>query len=127
MNEPPIVIQLGLIAVLVFLNGIFSATEIALVTIRRSRLAQLVDDGNGAALRVQRLKSNPGQFLAVIQVGITFLGFLASAFAAVSLVEGLRVALEAVGPLADLAGFLALVIVTGLLLLTSTIPSSVAC
>ena len=117
MNEPPIVLQLGLIAVLVFLNGIFSATEIALVTIRRSRLAQLVDDGNGAALRVQRLKSNPGQFLAVIQVGITFLGFLASAFAAVSLVEGLRVALEAVGPLADLAGFLALVIVTGLLTL----------
>jgi putative hemolysin len=117
VTEPPIALQLGLIAVLVVLNGVFSATEIALVTIRRSRLAQLVDDGNRAAQRVQRLKSNPGQFLAVIQVGITFLGFLASAFAAVSLVQGLEAGLATLGPLEDIAGFLALVIVTGLLTL----------
>ena len=41
-----VVFELGLIVVLVFLNGIFSATEIALVTIRRSRLQQMVDEGN---------------------------------------------------------------------------------
>ena len=56
-------LELGLIVVLVLLNGIFSATEIALVTIRRSRLQQLADEGNGAAIRVQRLKENPGRFL----------------------------------------------------------------
>ena len=106
------VLELGLIVVLVLLNGIFSATEIALVTIRRSRLQQLVDDGNRAALRGQRLKLHPGRFLAVIQVGITFLGFLASAFAAVSLVDGLQVVLEPLGPAADV---LALIVVTGLL------------
>jgi putative hemolysin len=107
--------ELGLIAVLILLNGIFSATEIALVTIRRSRLQQLIDEGNRGAARVQRLKQNPGRFLAVIQIGINFLGFLASAFAAVSLVDGIETWLAAFGPLQNLAGGLALVIVTGLL------------
>jgi putative hemolysin len=108
-------VELGIIAVLVLLNGIFSATEIALVTIRRSRLQQLIDEGNRGARRVQRLKENPGRFLAVIQVGITFLGFLASAFAAVSLVDGMGEWLETFGPLEKIAGGIALVVVTGLL------------
>jgi putative hemolysin len=94
---------------------VFSATEIALVTIRRSRIQQLIDEGNRGARRVQRLKENPGRFLAVIQIGINFLGFLASAFAAVSLVDGMATWLATLGPLAGLANLLALVIVTGLL------------
>ena len=83
-------VELGIIVVLVLLNGIFSATKIALVTIRRSRIQQLIDEGRRGARGVQRLKENPGRFLAVIQIGINFLGFLASAFAAVSLVGGLE-------------------------------------
>jgi putative hemolysin len=109
--------EIGLIVVLVLLNGIFSATEIALVTIRRSRLQQLADEGNGGAIRVQRLKENPGRFLAVIQVGITFLGFLASAFAAVSLVDGMQEVLDNLGLPEGLATTLALIVVTGLLTL----------
>jgi putative hemolysin len=109
--------ELGLIVVLILLNGIFSATEIALVTIRRSRLQQLADEGNGGAIRVQRLKENPGRFLAVIQVGITFLGFLASAFAAVSLVDGMQEALDDLGLPVGVASTLALVVVTGVLTL----------
>jgi putative hemolysin len=108
-------LELGIIVVLVLLNGIFSATEIALVTIRRSRLQQLIDEGNPAAFRVQRLKANPGRFLAVIQIGINFLGFLASAFAAVSLVDGMEAWLASFGAGAQLAGALALILVTGLL------------
>ena len=108
-------LELGIIVVLVLLNGIFSATEIALVTIRRSRLQQLVDEGHRGARRVRRLKDNPGRFLAVIQIGINFLGFLASAFAAVSLVDGIETWLATFGPLQSVAGGIALVIVTGLL------------
>jgi putative hemolysin len=66
---------------------------------------------------VQRLKDNPGRFLAVIQVGITFLGFLASAFAAVSLVDGMQEFLDSLGLPAGLASTLALIVVTGLLTL----------
>jgi putative hemolysin len=109
------VFELGIIVVLVLLNGIFSATEIALVTIRRSRLQQLVDEGRSGAGRVQRLKNNPGRFLAVIQIGINFLGFLASAFAARSLVDGLQEPLAEFEPLAGVAELLALIIVTGIL------------
>jgi len=109
------IFELGFIAVLILLNGIFSATEIALVTIRRSRIQQLVDEGNRGAIRVQRLKQNPGRFLAVIQIGINFLGFLASAFAAVSLVGGMAKWLAGFGPLANVASGVALVIVTVLL------------
>jgi putative hemolysin len=106
------VFELGLIVVLVLLNGIFSATEIALVTLRRSRIQQLIDEGNRAAVRVQRLKSNPGRFLAVIQIGINFLGFLASAFAAISLVDGAADVFRQFGPLANAAEGIALVVVT---------------
>lgn len=115
MNGP--FVELGIIVVLVLLNGIFSATELALVTIRRSRLQQLIDEGHRGARRVQRLKENPGRFLAVIQIGINFLGFLASAFAAVSLVDGVGERLETFGPLQGIAGGIALIVVTGLLTL----------
>jgi putative hemolysin len=109
--------ELALIVVLVLLNGIFSATEIALVTLRRSRIQQLIDDGNRTAVRVQHLKSNPGRFLAVIQIGINFLGFLASAFAAVSLVDGAAEFFRQFGPLTNAAEGIALVVVTILLTL----------
>jgi len=107
--------ELGIIVVLVLLNGVFAATEIALVTIRRSRIQQLIDDGDRAAVRVQRLKENPGRFLAVIQIGINFLGFLASAFAAVNLVDGMETWLATFAPLQGLAGGIALIVVTGVL------------
>ncbi len=108
-------LELGIIVVLVLLNGIFAATEIALVTIRRSRIQQLIDEGHKAAVRVQRLKENPGRFLAVIQIGINFLGFLASAFAAVSLVDEMAIWLETFQPLQGVASAVALIVVTSLL------------
>ena len=112
------VFEIGLIAVLILLNGFFSATEIALVTIRRSRIQQLIEEGHRGALRVQRLKLNPGRFLAVIQIGINFLGFLASAFAAVSLGDEVGGWFETFLPVdADAASGLALIVVTVLLTL----------
>ncbi len=113
MNGP--FLELGLIVILILLNGVFSATEIALVTLRRSRLQQLIEEGSRGAARVMRLKQSPGRFLAVIQIGINFLGFLASAFAAVSLVSGVEVWLAGFGPLKDLAGAVALITVTVIL------------
>ena len=65
------------------------AAEIALVTMRRTRIDQLVDEGNRSARRVKRLVAQPGRFLAVTQIGLTFLGFLASAYAAVNLTTSL--------------------------------------
>jgi putative hemolysin len=91
---------------------VFAAASIALVSIRPSRVDQLVDEGRRGAQRVRRLTADPSRFLAVIQLVITFIGFLASAFAGVSLALTLRDFLANVGIEAGLATGVALVTVT---------------
>jgi putative hemolysin len=108
-------LEIFFIAVLVLLNAVFVAAEIALVTVRRTRVDQLVEEGRGGAERVRRMTLQPGRFLAVIQLGITFIGFLAAAFAGASMTEGLRALLASVPALAPYAGAIALVVVTALL------------
>ena len=73
--------ELLIIMALILLNGVFVAAEIALVTVRRSRLQQLIDEGSQGARRVDRLVAKPGRFLAVVQLAITFIGLLAPAVA----------------------------------------------
>ena len=108
-------LELTIIVLLILLNAVFVAAEIALVSIRPSRVEQMVDEGRRGASRVRRLTSNPGRFLAVIQLAITFIGFLASAFAGVSLASRLADLLVSVGIGADVAGAIGLFAVTILL------------
>lgn len=83
-------LQLLLIAGLVLLNAFFAAAEIAIVSVRRSRLRQLVEaERDPRAAAVQRLVDEPGRFLATIQIGVTLAGFFASAAGAVSLAVAL--------------------------------------
>jgi putative hemolysin len=103
------------IVVLVLLNAVFVAAEIALVTVRRTRVEQLIEEGRRGARRVRELASQPSRFLAVIQLGITFIGFLAAAFAGQSMTVGIRALLESVPAIAPYAGLLALIIITALL------------
>ncbi len=117
------VIQLVVIVLLTLLEGIFVAAEIALVTMRRTRVDQLVEEGDRAARRVKRLIAQPGRFLAVTQIGLTFLGFLASAYAAVNLTESLQTFLRSTGVpvLATSAEAISLIVVTLLLSLFTII------
>jgi putative hemolysin len=108
-------LELGIIILLVMLNAVFVAAEIALVSLRRSRVDQMVEEGRRGATRVRRLTSDPGRFLAVIQVAITFIGFLASAFAGVSLASALADLLVGVGVDPGVATVLGLLVVTILL------------
>jgi len=105
-------IDILILILLTFLEGFFVAGEIALVSIRRSRVEQLVDEGRPGARRVRRLLDEPGRFLAVSQLGLTVIGFFASAYAAVSLVSYLADALRSLGMDSGTADGLALVIVT---------------
>jgi len=61
---------------LIFLNGVFAMSEIALVTARRSRLAGLAADGDRSSEIAMRLGAQPTQFLSTIQIGITTIGIL---------------------------------------------------
>jgi len=68
-------LQILVIIILTFFEGVFVAAEIALVTMRRTRIDQLAEEGDRAAARVKTLVAQPGRFLAVTQIGLTFLGF----------------------------------------------------
>jgi CBS domain containing-hemolysin-like protein len=91
--------------------------------VRRTRIEQLVEEGNRSASRVKRLIANPGRFLAVTQIGLTFLGFLASAYAAVNLTTSLEVFLRDTGipGLSTSATAISLIVVTLLLSLFTII------
>lgn len=85
--QQDVVGQIIVILALVLLNSFFAAAEIAIVSIRRTRLRQLVEEEhNAGAAAAQRLLDQPSRFLATIQLGVTLTGFFASAFGAVSLV-----------------------------------------
>ncbi len=77
--------ELILLAVLITANAFFAASEIAVVSVRKTRLHQLAEAGNGSAQIAERLAEDSSRFLATIQVGITLAGFFASATAAVTL------------------------------------------
>ncbi len=119
MNTP--LPEILLLIVLTFLEAFFVASEIALVSIRRSRVDQLVDEDRPGARRVRRLLDDPGRFLAVCQLGVTFIGFLASAFAAISLSQQLGSVLASAGMDPGTADGLSLVIVTVVLSLVTIV------
>ena len=81
----PVVSELLLLVVLIALNAFFSASEIAVISVPKLRLKQLIDSGNKTAPVLFRLADDSSRFLATIQIGVTFMGFLASATAAVRL------------------------------------------
>ncbi len=86
-----------LILFLVLLNAFFAASEIAVISSRRVKIQRLKEEGNTAAAVLLKLIDDPSLFLATIQVGITFAGFLASATAAVGLSKGLTQLLISIG------------------------------
>lgn len=73
------------IVVLILANGVFSMSEIAVVSARRARLQQLADDGDRGARTALELAAAPNRFLATIQIGITLIGILAGAFGGATL------------------------------------------
>lgn len=93
-EDPATTYTLILILALIMTNAFFAATEIALVSVRRTRIRQLADEGNARARTVQRLLENPTNFMSTIQIGVTLVGFLAAAAAAVNLAQPLAVVID---------------------------------
>jgi putative hemolysin len=129
--EPPILHELLIILALIGANALFAAAEIAIVAVRRSRLAQLVEQGRHSAIAVQRLRDQPERFLATVQVGITVVSATAAAFGGASLADRLAPVVASVGPLAKWADPIALGLVVALvsvlsIVLGELVPKSVA-
>jgi putative hemolysin len=117
------IVDLALVIGLILLGGFFAASEIALITVKRHRLHQLVGEGSRAARVAQRLTEDPSRFLATIQIAITFLGFLAAGVGAVSLSDSLAglIALVPIDLVRDAADGVSFVLVTLLIALASII------
>ena len=71
-----------LLIVLIIINGIFSASELAFLSLDKVELKDKVKQKDKKAILINKILQDPSAFLSTIQIGITLAGFLASAFAA---------------------------------------------
>ena len=78
------IIKILLLLLLIAINGIFSATEIAFRSLNKYELKKEIQKGNKRASKIRDLLNASSTFLSAIQIAITLSGFLASAFAAES-------------------------------------------
>lgn len=72
--------ELLIIALLILLNGVFSMSEIALVSSRKFKLESAAKKGNKNAQKALELSNNPNTFLSTVQIGITLIGILTGIF-----------------------------------------------
>lgn len=87
-------ISIIIILILIVANGIFSMTEIAIVTSRKARLEKLEEDGNKKAKLALKLAENPNQLLSTIQIGISLIGVVTGAFGGATIARQLSVYLD---------------------------------
>lgn len=83
-------LELLFVFVLILANGFFSGSELAIISARKSRIAQLVASGDEKAKIVESLQDDPHRFLATVQVGVTIVGSLASAVGGAAAVQYLK-------------------------------------
>ncbi|MEO6092534.1 MAG: hemolysin family protein [Novosphingobium sp.] len=97
-----------IIAGLILLNGLFSMSELAIVSARTARLRMAAEKGSRGARVALALAADPGKFLSTVQIGITLIGILAGAYSGASLGKPTGERLAALGVperFADDAGF----------------------
>ncbi len=124
-------IEILIILALVLLNGLFAGTEIAVLTLRRTRVSEIAASGRPAARALERLRDEQERFLATVQVGITVVGATAAAFGGARLAEQFAPFIGRASALAPYAEDIALALVVGLvaylsLVLGELVPKSLA-
>ncbi len=72
--------EIFIILILILLNGVFSMSEIAMISARKSSLQSEANKGSKSAMKALRLQESPDKFLSSVQVGITLIGLLTGMF-----------------------------------------------
>jgi putative hemolysin len=85
-----VLLELAVVAVLILLNGFFACSEFAIISIRKSKIAQLVSEGDERAKLVEEQQKDPPRLLAIVQIGMTLVGSTASAVGGIIAIEHLR-------------------------------------
>ncbi|WP_404336581.1 hemolysin family protein [Sphingomonas sp. MMS12-HWE2-04] len=114
MNAPFPWIDVAIILVLVAVNGVFSMSELAIVSARTARLEAMARIGNRGAATAIQLAADPGKFLSTVQIGITLIGIVAGAYSGASLGEPVAKRLEWLGVDPEYAHTAAIAVVIGL-------------
>ena len=97
--------------VLIFLNGLFAMSEIALVASRKARLTVLSDEGDERAKTVMQIQSEPTRAFSTIQVGITSIGILSGIVGESALAQPITEVLLRFGLDAEIARYAGLAVV----------------
>ena len=125
--------ELAFILGLILANGFFAGAEMALVSARRGRMAQLAAEGDKRAELVEQLQADPHRFLATVQIGVTLVGTMASAVGGATAVEVLKPLLQQapVAAVRNAAELIALIVVVGViaygsLILGELVPKALA-
>jgi putative hemolysin len=125
--------EIVVLLALILVNAFFAASEIAIVSVRKTRLKQLVDEGNHEARIIDSLSENSSRLLATTQIGVTLVGFFSAAVAAISLADPFYSLILLVGiPISPEAGHsLAVTVITTvlafiMLLLGELVPKTIA-
>lgn len=84
-----ITFEILIILVLILANGVFSMSEMAIVSARKVRLQQLANQGNTRARVALELAEAPNRFFSTVQVGITLIGILTGAFGGATIADNL--------------------------------------
>lgn len=105
--------EILVIVILTLVNGFFSLSEIALVSVKPSRIQALADKGSKRAKTIQKLLANPEGFLSSVQVGITLIGIVSGAYGGAALTDDLQAVLKNWPSIAPFAHNVALIVVIG--------------
>ena len=114
-------LELGIVTVLIVVNGLLSMSELAIVSSRPARLAGLVEKRVTGSRRALALASDPGKFLSTVQIGITLIGVLSGAFSGATLGQRLTLWLTEAGLSQGLADAIGVGLVVGVITFASLI------
>ncbi|MCX7634651.1 MAG: hemolysin family protein [Syntrophales bacterium] len=114
-------IDTAMVLLLIFVNGFFALSEIAIVSANRAKLTVSVERGNRRAAKALELAEEPGNFLSTIQIGITLVGVLAGAYGGTTIAQELSRLFSAVAVLSPYHDALALGIVVVVITLLSVV------
>ena len=106
--------DLAILAGLILINGVFSMSELAIVSARTAKLRMAADKGSRGAKTALALAGDPGKFLATVQIGITLVAVIAGAFSGATLGAPVADRLAALGLASGTAHDIGLTLVIGL-------------
>ncbi|MEI1377524.1 hemolysin family protein [Nostoc sp. UHCC 0926] len=123
--------EILIILVLIIANGVFSMSEMAIVSARKVRLQQLANQGDPKAKAALKLAESPNHFLSTVQVGISLIGILTGAFGGATIANRVAVYIKRVPLLAPYSdplsfGIVVLIITYFSLIVGELVPKRLA-